>query len=387
MRTFVFGEGGSLPAIVTIQMATRTVRFTTWDRSVTIDGNEFVTAAGADVTGFTAPSDATASNCDIALMAVEGGLFPQGEGIRGMLDGWPIEVSIFDPNDLSAGASAIVSGVIGSVDEDANGMMVIAANGPLRQAQARPLTEHYSLVCRADLGDDTCKVPICGNVDETFFDIGRGQNFVTTAEAAPGLQTVKDCYGRVRSGSPSTTQSYNNVFYECTTSGTTDASTAPSYPTTPGATVVDGTATMTCRDGWLRYAEGEATGAYTVVLESLPDARASDDTWYVDGGLFVRSGNLEGYKLTIRAWDSATKTLTLFLPIDPDDIPANTQFEIYPGCDRTRDMCFVRFNNIVNMRAETMVPPADFGTTTTIPQAQVDNLATDVNTLLGGITP
>ncbi len=118
------------------------------------------------------------------------------------------------------------------------------------------------------------------------------------------------------------------------------------------------------------------------MLESLPDARASDDTWYVDGGLFVRSGNLEGYKLTIRAWDAGTLTLTLFLPIDPDDIPANTQFEIYPGCDRTRDMCFVRFNNIVNMRAETLVPPADFGTNTTIPQAQVDSTAQTLADLL-----
>lgn len=385
MRAYAFSEpGAAMPAIVLIQKSLETIAFTTWDRAVMISGVEYSTAPSADVTGFVTPGDATASNCDITVMAVEGGLFAPGDGVRGLLDGWPITVSIFDPADLVAGASIIIDGTIGSVDEDANGMLVIAANGPLRLAQARPLTEHYSLVCRADLGDDLCKAPICGDIDPTFYDIGRGQAYVTTGEAAPGLQTVKDCYGRVRTGSPDVISGYANRVFQCTTAGTTDATT-PSYNATIGATTADGTAVFTCRDAFLRYATGAATGAYTIVLDSLPDARASDDTWYVDGALYVRSGNLEGYpKLTIRAWDAATKTLTLFLPIDPDDIPPGTEFEIYPGCDRTRDQCFVRFNNITNLRAETMVPMPDFSAT--VPQRKIDNIIDGVNTLMDGIS-
>src|SRR6266576_1369818 len=105
MRSYSFAEGGSLPAIIEIQKALETIRFTTWDRAVTLSGIDYVTAPGADVTGFVSPSDATAANCDITVMAVEGGLFAPGDGVRGLLDGWPITVSLFDPADLAAGSS------------------------------------------------------------------------------------------------------------------------------------------------------------------------------------------------------------------------------------------------------------------------------------------
>jgi hypothetical protein len=69
-------------------------------------------------------------------------------------------------------------------------------------------------------------------------------------------------------------------------------------------------------------------------------------------------GPLADYpKFPIRAWDPDTLTVTLFLPVSVTDIPAATAFEIAPGCDNTREMCFSRFNNIVNLRAETFVPP------------------------------
>ncbi len=297
MRVFAFDEPGpGLPCLITIQKATETITFTTWDRDVTVSDVLYVTAPSADVTGFNFPSDGTPASADVAVMATEGGLFNYGDGVRGLLDGWPISIAIFDPANLPAGASTVISGVIGAVDEDVNGLLIIAANGPLRQAQARPLADHYSLICRADLGDDECKVDLVG-------------------------------------------------------------------------------------DGWQLPATGEATGAYTIVLDSLPDGRASDETWYVDGGLFVLSGVLDGYpKLTIRAWEPGTLTLSLFLPIDPADIPAGTSFEIYPGCDRTRDMCFVRFNNIVNMRAETFVPQPDF--TASIQQKKIDSIGVDVDDLI-----
>ncbi len=113
-------------------------------------------------------------------------------------------------------------------------------------------------------------------------------------------------------------------------------------------------------DDFTNDVTGEATGTYIVTLDSLPDARAVDPTWYVNGGLFVVSGNLNGYpKFPIRAWDPDTLEVTLFLPVLEADIPAGTSLQIHAGCDLTREMCFSRFNNIVNLRAETFVPPPD----------------------------
>ena len=58
-------------------------------------------------------------------------------------------------------------------------------------------------------------------------------------------------------------------------------------------------------------------------------------------------------------WDPDTLEVTLALPVALADIPAGTQFEIHPGCDNTAAMCFSRFDNIINLRAEDMVPPPD----------------------------
>jgi len=360
MRAIPFSRAPlGLPALITIQQGLITKRFTTEARSVTIDGVTFAPQPGCTISNVTFPSDASPATADVTVMALPGGLFEPGDGARGVLDGWPISIAIFDTGNPSAGTFELMPGAtIGSVDEDTNGLITIGANGQLTKATG-PLTEHYSLTCRADLGDDRCKVPILGNPDISFFDIVRGETFVRP-DIDTGLLAVADAYGRVRTGTAGTVEDYANVYFENTVPGDTDPTTAPSYDPTPGNLTVDGTATFIARNSWLRYARGQATGPHTIVLTGLPDARASDPSWYVLGGLYVRSGVLSGFPvIPIRAWDPASFTVTTFLPVSVTDIPADTQFEIYPGCDLTRDMCQARFANIVNGRFETFVPPPD----------------------------
>lgn len=55
----------------------------------------------------------------------------------------------------------------------------------------------------------------------------------------------------------------NNFAYEVTTAGTTAAS-EPTWPTTPGATVVNGTATFTCRANLVLAATAMVPGDYTL---------------------------------------------------------------------------------------------------------------------------
>ncbi len=295
-------------------------------------------------------------------MATEGGIIEPGAGASGLFDNWPITVDcLIDAADPTAGVSTLIDGTIGSVEEDSDGNAVIAANGPLRFAAMRPLTEHYSLTGREELGDDRCKLPILGNATIGAYDIGREQEYILEAT---GVARVVDTYGRFRTGD--TVEDYNNIYFAAQSTGTT-AATAPSFSYVPGATTVDGTVTFVARDSFLRHARGEATDAFTIVLAALPDVRASDVTYYELGGVYVRSGLLSGYReLPVRSWNPDTLTLTLALPVNPDDIPADTQLELRPGCDYTPAKCGAFLNpanpsgtNIENIRAEYFVPPPD----------------------------
>lgn len=355
MRALPFSatQNLALPYLITIQTGVTAVRFTTHSADITVNGDTYSPCPGANVSNIQFTGDVSPATCDVIVMAQTGGLFEPGDGTRGALDGWPISIKLFDLGDTDAGAYDIIPhATIGNVQEDTRGLITLSVNGPLNRFNG-PLTEHYSLTGREELGDDRCKIPILPD------DIGRGVDFVRP-DIATGLLSVNDAYGRVRTGVAGTVDDYANVYYECTVAGTTDATTAPTYDPTVGNSTVDGTATFIARNAWLRYAYGQRTGDFTIQLTALPDLRASDSTWFVLGGIYVRSGPLEGFPvIPIRSWEPSTLTVTTFLPIGTNDIPVNTEMEIFVGCDLTREQCFSRFNNITNLRAETFVPPTN----------------------------
>ena len=345
-----------IKALVTIQRGLQTLRFTTSEAPITIAGDTWQPGPGMVLTNLQFPSNGAFANADVKITAVAGGIIEPGDAVRGILDGWPISIEMFDSTNLAAGTFDLIKGgVIGQIDEDSDGTVMIAAQGPLARLQ-NTMTEHYSLTGRESLGDDRCKIPILPA------DIGRNQAYVTSSPGGNGLQHVNDAFGRVRIGGAGAVEDYQNVFFECTTPGTT-AGTAPSYDATVGNTTTDGSAILTARNSWLRYARGHAIDDFHIQLEGLPDSRASDVTWFVSGGLYVRSGELADFpEFPISEWDPVNLIVRLGLPVAPTDIPTGTQFELRPGCDLTTDMCEARFSNIINAREESLVPPPDLAT-------------------------
>jgi hypothetical protein len=362
VRFFPFDPkvAGSLPALVTIYQGTVIIRFTTWTHNIEVGSDLYAPWPGSDITGIQFPSDGTPANADVVLMALPGSAIQSGDATKGLLDNWPITIELFDTTDLGAGTFTLLSGTIGSCNEDSLGRVTIAANGQLRLAAEYAINEKYSLTGRETLGDDRCKIPICLAPDIAGYDIGRSQAYVPRLfnDGSTGLIQVRDCYGRGRSGTAGDVEDYANVYYEALNEGTTGA-TAPTFPSSVGSVFSDGGVQFIARNAWARHARGYAQDPFNIKLTALPDSRATDPTWYALGAIFIRSGKYSGFPgFVISAWDPVNFIATTFLPIEPDFVPANSQFEIRPGCDLTYQMCYARFNNILNIRAEYMVPPA-----------------------------
>lgn len=85
-----------LAHLVTIWKGTEVIRFTTFDRSLNINGVLYQTMPGADVTGIQTPGDGGFINADVVIMAEPNGPIKPGDGMRGALDDWPIEIDFVD---------------------------------------------------------------------------------------------------------------------------------------------------------------------------------------------------------------------------------------------------------------------------------------------------
>jgi hypothetical protein len=151
---------------------------------------------------------------------------------------------------------------------------------------------------------------------------------------------------------------YEDRVYECTIAGTT-ASTPPTYDTIIGNTTVDGTATFTARDAFMRDATVDTvTDQETFTINNFSDARAVDD-WFNGGAVtFLGTSVNTGLTMEIRDWTNSTSTVKLFLPM-PFTITSGDKIRLYPGCDKRRVTCRTKFNNVVNFRGEADIPGVD----------------------------
>ncbi len=334
---FDFAAARSIQYAITINGA---LRFTTAEQAHTIAGNVFEPYGAANLTNVQYLGDGSSANADVRILAYAGGLVEPGQAALGILDGLPISIQMFDPDHTELGGFELIpGGVIGSAKEDGDGIVVIAAQGPLSRLRG-PANGQYATICKAKLGDKHCKIPILPP------DITRGKQYY----ADRGLKIPELVYGRVRTGTAGNNSDYGNLVYRCTVSGVTHATIQPAYPTVAGNSVVDGTATFLAEDAWVRSAVGESIGVFLIQLTALPDPLAAGiPEWFVLGNLIPRTGPLAGREFPVRAFDSGTFIVTLFEPVATANFPAGTQFDIYRGCDKLKTTCHIVFDNIENM--------------------------------------
>ena len=80
---------------------------------------------------------------------------------------------------------------------------------------------------------------------------------------------------------------------------------------------------------------------------------------YFTGGLLTwDTGDNEGSSVEVKQYDPSTQRLTFAVPVKKT-IQACDEFTVLPGCDKTRDTCRDRFDNIENFRGQPDVPGKD----------------------------
>lgn len=355
--------------------------------------------------------------------------------------------------NLTNGPLKMRTGWLGEAERLPTGIYKIELRG-LTQALVTETANNFQPLCRADLGDTKCKVPI------------KPGNWAPNQPVAVGTTGP---YGGVYVLDPSPIDDTHALaLYQCTTAGTT-GSVAPSFNPTVGATTTESTGVVWTSvapwrgagtvsavtsnsvfttsslgfnpgangsgDASVRFANiGEAPNNLTVTITvgastlnvvwpttynsgdsvyfltnsvnaahatGFPCAAASyfssDDVhatilhkinpadvgsvtksndpqnwisivggaWNLQSSAFLTGGLItwvtglnRGVSMECKSFDPNTNTMRLLLSM-PFAVASGDKFYFQPGCDKSRLMCFSRYNNIWNFRAEPDVPGMD----------------------------
>ena len=333
LATHIAGTTTSLCRIMTITRADGTIkRIADTQDELVVSGDTYEVGRGISISAIQTRNDGSSSNVTITI-AADNTVLDFGEVLSGFYDQAAVSISVVNHLDVTDGVLEIFAGQVGDITADDRGSCAIECRGLTQLARAQ-VAPKYQPTCRVDLGTEKCGIPIMPD------DVAR-----STAYA------VGDVVRKKTGGSGWT--HYNNVYYECTTAGTT-ASGAVTYTTTVGATTTDGTAVFTCRNAWLRY------GVVATVVDefnftaTLTEPRAVND-WFKWGCVIWRSGLSAGTMVECRGWVQSTSTVTIMMPTIGTIAPGD-EFEIFAGCDKRASTCSTRFNNILNFRGEPHVP-------------------------------
>jgi hypothetical protein len=404
--------------------------FTSCDRDLVIEGTTYSSIIGFSRTAIISGSTGQVDNLEVIGMFAEGGVTEQ-DMKNGLFYWATIYVFIVNWADLTQGILRMRRGWLGETTRLPNGTFKAELRG-LTQALVQETGNVISPLCRADLGDRKCQVPILP-----------GSWTATTPKAA----------GDWISPAVKSTSALKVAIFECTSIGTT-GTTEPSWNTAIDATTSDGTAVWTSRapmrligtvgtpisrhqftcspalvypagqlgteaaidvhnnvsggtalevsDGvntanaiWLFDVSGSlaamqlvdqiiAAGLNMTVVNDSGRITLTNHTgkqghisktgdiadppaflindfapFYLDQGTIVWiTGYNAGVACELKTYDINTTSVVLWLGM-LFPITAGDTFFYYPGCDKKRETCLQKFNNMLNFRAEPDVPGLD----------------------------
>lgn len=336
LLTHLSEEATTLATIWYVRRVDGTEYFLTdHDEDIVYDGDTYLSSQGYNRSSIKSDTSWGTDNMDLDGFFDES-LISLTEIRAGALDFAFVEIAAINYKSPASGAVMLHTGTLGQVVTTSRGFSKVELRGMAQRLQQN-VGELYSPECRADLGDNRCRIPIDPN------DVARGEayavgDYIKVAGAGTGFEV------------------YNNRIYRCTTAGTTDGSPV-AYTTTVGASQVDGSAVFICEEAWMRHAVVASVTDQQNFTITVTEPRAVDG-WYAYGVLQFDTGNNTGIKVEVFDWTQSGGEIETFLEL-PYEVQVGDKLHIQPGCDKRYETCKNRFNNLLNMRAEPFLPGID----------------------------
>lgn len=256
---------------------------------------------------------------------------------RGLFDYAKVRLFIYNWADPDQGILRMLRGEFGEVITSPQGFFNVELRD-LTQALTRELGEAYSRDCRADLGDNRCRVPL-----------------------APPAMAREQAY---ELGDVATVAAHPDTIFKVLTAGTT-AETEPSWDTTTGNNTSDGTVVWQANPAWTRQATVTAVDEDRRVFRvaTLTPAASFPTGWFQYGKARFLTGNNAGRAMEIRGYTEDNgvvieQQIELFDDL-PFDIQIGDDLLVEPGCDKLFDTCHNKFDNRLNYVGEKDVPGQD----------------------------
>lgn len=337
MKTFVGTLGADYERSVT--SFARLLKLERADGSVTVgaaafrrdipydDGGGEITyraAAGADASALEQALGYKSETLDLAWLLDDVEITSE-DILAGLWDGARYTIYEVDYTDLTPGRHHIPDGGRGWLGD-------VTLEGDQATAKMRSLLDAFNIE-RGRVVTRQCVAPF-GDPVECGLDLEPPLWSATTAV------TLTDPRNQ-RIGSRVRPTSFNDRVFRCTTAGTTGGA-EPAWNLTIGGTTADGSAVWTTE----RAPTLEATVDVVTDQRIFTVTVATDapDDWITRGRVKFTSGpNAVARPMDVKAWDLATKKLTLALPM-PFAVTNGETLKIFAGCPKTRAGCKARAN-------------------------------------------
>jgi uncharacterized phage protein (TIGR02218 family) len=298
-------------------------------------------------------------------------------------------------SDVSLGVLWLMSGKLGEVRMTRgtdSGVVELRSKSVLLQERIGTLVSHE---CPVDLGDHKCNVlgVVPEWADSTAYAVGdrvrssvadrvhfvcttagtsdsdepiwsipldttTTDNAVTWTAYSPLKATEWTASRAYVAGDVVSATTFDKRRYVCTTAGTSDSS-EPTWTTTIDATTADNTVVWTAKPALVW--DGEVTSVTdraSFADSALVDAGVVTADWFKYGLLTWLAGNNAGIESEVKTSNASTGALTLWKAM-PYTIQTSDTFRLEVGCDKAKDTCVSKFDNVVNFRGFPWVPGRD----------------------------